>query len=157
MIAKVPLNGLRYALDTQIDNIWTVARCRAATVKKKFLDFVWEITPSRFHGFMIYPSISDEEWKRRNPDRLIVIIKKQGQIEAVARYRTKGFGHGAMGPVGEILVDEMYWRTLDARNILFNFFAKHIDQVKYISMNLPFGTNIQQWIIDQMEYIEIKL
>ncbi len=110
-----------------------------------------------FHGFVIYPSISEEDWKRRNPDRLIVIIKKQEQIEAVARYRTKGFGHGAMGAVGAILVDELYWRTLDARNILFNFFAKHIDQVKYITMNIPFGTNIQQWIIDQMEFIEIKL
>jgi len=157
MITKVPLEGIRYTLKDQIVGDWEFERVRASEAKKAFLDFIWKLAPSQLHGFIIYPTISDAEWTRRNRNQLVVFVKKQGTIEAVARYRIQGFGHGTFGEDGELIVEEMYWRSFDARNKLFQFFANHIDQCKWIIMNLPFGTSIQPWIVDQMVFIEMKV
>ncbi|MFX1563326.1 MAG: enhanced intracellular survival protein Eis [Promethearchaeota archaeon] len=155
MNVKAPLTALRTSLNDEISGEWKVERVRAVEAKEPFLEFIMDFAPSRIHGIVFDPKISDEVWKRRNKDAVIIFVKNKDTIEAMARYRTKNYIWGA--EPSHLVVHEMYWRTLAARNILFTFLAKHTDQFEHIIMQLPFGINFQHWFTDSMNKFEISM
>ena len=150
---KAPLDSLRSASDTNLGRDWNFERVRGMQAKTTFLEFISEFAPSHYHGFVIRPTMSDAEWNRRNKDALVVFVRHHGKIEAVARYRIKGYMH--LEPPGSLEVLEMHWRSLEAQAALFNFFAKHRDQVPDIRMRLPLETTFHYWFTDLSNSIEL--
>ncbi len=155
MVVKVPFVALRNALDNEISGEWEVERVSPVDTKNPFLEFVMGFAPPRYHGFAFDPQISDEIWKRRNKDALMILVKHNNSVEALARYRTKNYIWGSQP--SELIVLEMYWRNLAARNALFTFLARHTNQIEHIIMLLPYGANFQQWFTDSMTKYEVSM
>lgn len=150
---KAPLQSLRSPSDANLGRDWSFERVRGVQAKSAFLEFVTEFGPSHYHGFAIRPTMSDAEWNRRNKDALIVFVKRQGKVEAVARYRIKGYMH--FEQPGSLEIIEMYWRSLEAQAALFSFFAQHKDQVPDLRMRLPLETTFHCWFTDLSNFIEL--
>lgn len=151
---EAPFDGLRIPPKNILEAGWEFERVPGVDAKETYLNFIQDFAPPRYNGFAINPEITDGEWKRRNKNRLFVFVKRRGIIEALARYRIKGFMH--FKEKGEFIVNEMYWESLDAQAALFHFFGKHKDQIKKIKMELPYQTDFHHWFLDLMENIEIK-
>ncbi|MFX1474617.1 MAG: enhanced intracellular survival protein Eis [Promethearchaeota archaeon] len=151
---KAPLQALRSPTDKQLGSGWTFERHKASEVKDAYVDFVLDHATSQFNGFAIRPKFSDVEWTRRNKNCLMVLVKHNGQVEALARYRIKGYMH--FEEPGKMLVIEMHWRSLAAQAALFNYFSKHQDQVTEITLRIPYGTDFQPWFIDLPNNVELK-
>ncbi len=152
---KAPLDGLRVAPESAIGDEWTVERVPGHEAKDTYMTFIQDFAPTTFHGYAFNPEIRDEEWTRRNKNRHYVFVKKAGKIEALARYQLKGYMH--FEEPGQLIVEEMYWRTLPAQTALFNYLGKHRDQIQTIHMILPYGTDFQHWFEDLRDWIELKV
>ncbi len=152
---KAPLDGLRVPSDKAIESDWEFERVSGYEAKDAYMTFIQDFAPSSFHGYAFNPEIRDEQWKRRNKNRHYIFIKKRGKVEALARYQIKGYMH--FEDPGELVVEELYWRTLPARAALFNYLGKHQDQVQILRMTLPFGIDFQHWFEDLKDWIEIKV
>jgi predicted acetyltransferase len=150
---KAPLQSLRTPPEGSVSNDWSFERVRGVQAKNAFLDFITEFAPSHYHGFAIRPTMPDAEWNRRNKDALIIFVKRRGTIEAVARYRIKGYM--TFEQPGSLEIVEMHWRSLKARAALFSFFAQHKDQVPEIRMRLPLDTTFHYWFTDLPSFIEL--
>jgi predicted acetyltransferase len=146
-LAKTSARNLASAVRVKSGIDWEFERLRAIDAKETFLDFVQKIAPSRYHGFVTKPDISDQVWKWRNANALVVLAKAQGALQAVARYRIK-LTPAEEEPIQSIVVHEMYWRTLDARDALFSYFARHADQMATITFYVPFTEHFEQWFPD---------
>ncbi|MFX1319081.1 MAG: enhanced intracellular survival protein Eis [Promethearchaeota archaeon] len=151
---KAPMSGLRVPSDSMIGDEWTVERLPGHEAKELYMTFIKAFALTKFHGYAYNPSIRDEEWRRRNKDHHYVFIKKAGKVEALARYTLKGYMHFEQG---ELTIREMYWRSLQAQAVLFNFLGKHRDQIQTIHMILPYGTDFQHWFEHLQDWIEIKV
>jgi predicted acetyltransferase len=151
---KAPLASLRSSSDANLGREWNFERVRGVQAKGTFLEFITEFGPSHYHGFAIRPTMPDAEWNRRNKDTLVVFVKRRGKVEAVARYRIKGYMHFDQG--GSLEVIEMHWRSLEAQDALFSFFAKHKDQVPDIRLRLPLDTAFHYWFTDLPNFIELQ-
>ncbi|MFX1509979.1 MAG: enhanced intracellular survival protein Eis [Promethearchaeota archaeon] len=152
---KAPFDGLRIPPDDVIGESWVFERVPGHEAKDTYMTFIQEFAPKAFHGYAFNPEIRDEEWNRRNKNRLFVFIKKAGKVEALARYQIKGYMH--FDESGELIVEEMYWRTLPAKAALFNYLGKHRDQVQTLRMIIPYGVDFQHWFEDLRDWIELKV
>jgi len=151
MRVKAPLRTLNYVMERRVEGGWEFERMRAVEAKETFMSFVMEVAPS-LQGIVLVPNMTDAEWKRRNKDYLAVFVKRNGRIEAAAIYKMKGF----WGPESEISVREIYWKSIEARTKLLNFFARHVDQVAHIIVDSPYGARFQHWFTDLLTPFEIK-
>lgn len=150
-----PLEGLRVPKKAEIGDDWTFDRVVGSEAKDSYLQFIQDHALSKYHGYAFNPTISDAEWNYRNKNRHFVFIKHQGKIQALARYQIKGFMH--FKEEGQLIIDEMYWHTLNGQAALFHFLGTHRDQVKKIHLRLPYGTHFQHWFVDLLDWIEIKV
>ncbi len=151
LMVKTPLINLSHYKDTSKNNEWSYELIKAKSGKARYLDFVKDIAPD-IHGFCTYENISDGEWMRANNDTLIIIVKYKDNIKAIAKYKKQGFVDR-----GEIIVNDMFWKSLTARDKLFNYFARHTDQIAYITLPVPFGVDIHGWIKDSMEDLKTNI
>jgi predicted acetyltransferase len=152
---KAPMNGLRVISDSVIGDEWIVERVPGHEAKELYMAFIEDFAPTKFHGYAFNPEIRDEEWRHRNKDHHYVFIKKAGHVEALARYKLKGYMH--FEQPGELIIREMYWRSLPAQAVLFNYLGKHRDQIQTLQMVLPYGTDFQHWFEHLQDWIEIKV
>ncbi len=152
---KAPLDGLRVSPDKAIGDEWIFERVPGHKAKDAYMTFIQDFAPTTFHGYAFNPLIRDEEWTHRNKNRHFIFVKKAGKVEALARYQLKGYMH--FDETGQLIVEEMYWRSLSAQAALFNFFGKHRDQIQTLRMLIPFGTNFQHWFEDLRDWVEIKV
>ena len=152
---KAPLDGLRIPPDNTIGDEWIFERVPGHAAKDVYMTFIQDFAPTTFHGYAFNPVIQDEEWTRRNKNRHYIFVKKGRKIEALARYQLKGYMH--FEESGQLIVEEMYWRTLSAQAALFNYLGKHRDQIQTLKMILPYGTDFQHWFEDLRDWIEIKV
>ncbi len=150
-----PLDGLRTVSDSVIGEDWEFKRVAGSDAKGDYLAFIQDHAPSKHHGYAFNANIRDEEWKQRNKNRLYVFVKRQGKVEALARYQIKGYMH--FEEPGQLIIEEMYWRNLESQTALFNFFGKHRDQVKQLQIRAPYGIDFQHWFMDLKDWIEIKV
>jgi predicted acetyltransferase len=152
---KAPFDGLRISSDSAIGDGWEFIRMPGHEAKDAYMAFIQDFAPKTFHGYAFNPEIRPEEWNRRNKNRLYIFIRKEGQVQALARYQLKGYMH--FKEPGELIVEEMYWRTLQAQAALFNYLGKHRDQIQTLRMILPYGANFQHWFEDLKDWIEIQV
>ncbi|MFX1491096.1 MAG: enhanced intracellular survival protein Eis [Promethearchaeota archaeon] len=150
-----PLDGLRIASAAVIGEGWKFKRVAGSDAKEDYLAFIQDHAPTKYHGYAFNPNIRDEEWKQRNKNRLYVFVRRQGKVEALARYQIKGYMH--FEEPGQLIIEEMYWRNLESQAALFNFLGKHRDQVKQLQIRAPYGIDFQHWFMDLKDWIEIKV
>lgn len=146
-LVRTSMRSLASAMDVKSEVDWEFERVRAVDAKEVFLRFVQEVGPSRYHGFVVKSDITDRVWKGRNANALVLLVRAQGELQALARYRIK-LAPAEDEPVQSIVVHEMYWRSLDARDALFSYFARHADQMSTITFYVPFGASFEQWFPD---------
>lgn len=152
---KAPFDGLRIPSDDVIGESWVFDRVPSNEAKDTYMAFIQDYAPQTFHGYAFNPEIRDEEWNRRNKNRLFVFIKKAGKVEALARYQIKGYM--LFDEPSELIIEEMYWRSIPAQAALFNYLGKHRDQVQTIRMIIPYGADFQHWFEDLRDWVELKV
>ncbi|MFW9832200.1 MAG: GNAT family N-acetyltransferase, partial [Candidatus Thorarchaeota archaeon] len=101
---KAPLDGLRFPSPTEFNDDWRFDRIPGHEAQESYMAFIQNFAPNQFHGFAFNPEIREEDWKRRNRNRLYVFVKKRGQIEALARYQIKGYMH--FEEEGQLIIEE---------------------------------------------------
>ncbi|MEL6397680.1 MAG: GNAT family N-acetyltransferase [Cyanobacteria bacterium J06626_4] len=150
---KIPSHSIAHYLDgvRPLDSNWQFERVKAIDVKTEVLSFVTQLKTIP-HGLVIDPDRSDEVWQSYHRNSRVVFVKKDGKTQAIAKYTKKGHLE-----TGEIVIREMYWQNLEARDKLFGFFALHQDDCPYIWMRVPFGTNFRAWLRDAMTPFETKI
>lgn len=154
MRLEAPLHSLRHPSKSYMEKEWTFERIAAVEGKTQYLDFITDFAPKHYNGFAFRPNITDVEWKRRNKNALMIFIKRQNKIEALAKYRIKGYMHEE--EAGQLEILEMYWRSVKAQAALFSFFGTHKDQLPTVQMRLPYGTDYQHWFADLPKEIVVK-
>jgi predicted acetyltransferase len=150
-----PLDGLRLTPDIGSGENWKFHRVAGSDAKDTYLAFIQDFAPQEYHGFAFNPTIRDQEWEYRNKNNLYVFVKRQGKVEALARYKIKGYMH--FEEPGQLIIEEMYWQNVESQAALFNFFSKHRDQVKQLKIKAPYGIDFQNWFMDLKDWIEIKV
>jgi predicted acetyltransferase len=141
---KAPIATLGHTLHPEIPGNWQVERVNASSVKDEFLSFMLMLAPQQHHGITLPINVTDALWQELMGKYLCVKIKRDGQLAAMAIY---GISSDFRASKSDRLINvrHMYWKHLDARTKLFSFFALHRDQVRYINMDLPLGSNFYQW------------
>ncbi len=149
VFAKTHMQSLRSALDIRVDEELQIERCRMVESRETYSNFIKEVCMPRYHGMTLAPHMSDHEWRDRSKDAMLVLIKRENKIEALAKYRIKVEHLELPGYERQsLIVYEMYWRDLRARDALFHFLALHIDQMEEISLYIPLGEPFQNWFPD---------
>ncbi|MDO8056783.1 MAG: GNAT family N-acetyltransferase, partial [Candidatus Hermodarchaeota archaeon] len=149
-----PIHNLRIPSKENIGDDWSFERKTGLEAKTPYLNFIQKYPPNKYHGYAFNPNIKDAEWTRRNKNRQFVFIKQNGETKALVRYQVKGYMHFEEG---QLLIDEMYWNSIEAQAALFYFLGTHRDQVQKLQLRLPYGTHFQHWFIDLKDWIEIKV
>ena len=123
------------------DEAWSYERKRACDYKTEWLTHVraWD---NMHHGFVfrLPECTSDFVWKRKSKNQHLIYVWHNEQLLAAARFHNKGFMDD-----GEMSIKEMYWRTPEARDRLFAYFASHADASPFLWMPIPYGTNFHNW------------
>ncbi|MCD4655264.1 GNAT family N-acetyltransferase [bacterium] len=125
------------------DNSWELQRIYPDEGKKEFFGFMKEIVSGQYHGSVIYENISQSEWKYNNKNTTMLFVRRHGRLEAVARARCKGFMED-----GELILEDMFWRDLPARDRLFQFIGLYWDQAYRIKLQVPNNCNFFHWFSD---------
>ena len=151
---KIPIEAIKhYAKQSkEIEGNWQEKRFDTYKTKIEYMDFGKKISPKLYHGNVFPVKINDKAWKVYNKNLLTVFIYKDNEICAMSRYAKKG-----VFATGELIVIDMFWKDEDSRVKLFNYFAKHIDQIKTIQFRYPFGLNFFTHFRDLMHTIELKM
>ena len=154
-LVEGPLKELLHSRGGVAGKGWTVERLRAVDAKDEFLAFLRDVGLAQHHGYLVFKEITDELWKIRVRDSLVVLVKRKGKIQAASRYRIKG--ERVKGRWQATLTAfDVLWRTREARERLFSFFSKHQDQIHHIIIHAPFDTQVEHWFGDTRLKIERK-
>jgi predicted acetyltransferase len=152
-VVQAPLKHLQVQIKESQNTEWTHERLPATDAKDTLLEFIKDVGPSQYHGYTIYKSIPDGMWRLRVKDCFVVFIRHRRTIQAASLYRI----------TGERIKNKVHtsltcftclWRTLEARDRLFNFFAKHQDQIQEIIIHAPFDPSVDHWFKDVRLKIE---
>ncbi|MFX1576724.1 MAG: enhanced intracellular survival protein Eis [Promethearchaeota archaeon] len=154
-LIEAPIKQLTVWHPKKQDSDWTYERVRAVNAKEDYLNFVREVGPSQYHGYIIFKTIPDTMWKRRVKDSVIVFVKYKGNTEALSRYRIKGERIKGQYRSTFHVIDAL-WRSRAARDRLFAFYLKHQDQIDNISIHAPFETKVEHWFKDTRLKVERK-
>jgi predicted acetyltransferase len=147
---RIPTTSL-LASRSKIDG-WTFERVDAEAIAEEFLTFMISVAPQQYHGIVLPVHMQRSQWQMRMKDKICVLVKRDQQLVALAIYTID-----ARMTERKIHVSNFFWRDLEARIQLFSFFGKHRDQIRYVYLDLPFGTNFHQWFGDVMEPYEINM
>ncbi len=153
---KAPIAALSHTLQPGIAGNWQVERVNASSVKDEFLTFMLALAPQQHHGITIPVNVTEAQWQELMEKHLCVKIEHDGKLAAIAIYRINSDFRASLSD-RLINIRHMYWTSLDARTKLFGFFARHRDQVRYISMDLPLGANFYQWFQNLTDPCETKV
>lgn len=153
---KAPIAALSHTLTPKIPGNWQVERVNASNVKAEFLAFMLNLAPQQHHGITLPINMTEAQWQELMENHLCVKIEHDGQLAAIAIYRINSDFRASLSD-RLINIRHMYWKSLDARTKLFSFFAMHRDQIRYISMDLPLGSNFYQWFQNLTDPCETKV
>ncbi|AFY73782.1 putative acetyltransferase [Synechococcus sp. PCC 7502] len=129
---------------------WEYERVSAPSVQTELLEFLKHTTLN--HGEVIPSYWQQAQWQDVTKDRQCVLVKQQGKILAVGIYRIN-----STIIERKIYLDHYFYTDIESRIRLFSFFAKHRDQINDLYLDVPFGTNFQQWFGDVMSGYEITI
>ena len=112
---------------------------RAGTGYPAYRDFTLKLLAER-HGFAVLPEYRTVAL-RDTDDRWVVMAHADGQPVAAAAYRITGFG-------GMLTTTDMLTAGPLGRALLLQFFARHIDQVREVEVQVPADELPELWATD---------
>lgn len=139
-----PLISLKHYKDYDPEGDWEIERRPSSRSKDDFLSLMRKVALKKYHGFVLVDRKADGIWHVFSKDQIFVFIKRNDKIVAAAKYTKKGFQD--IFETGIIDVSHMYWVDIDSRNMMFKYFAKHLDQIEKIKMYIPYGINYYSWL-----------
>ena len=153
----LPMGSLRHYVKLDVPaGSWTIERLSATAVVEQnphlLFDFWREVTAPAYSGYALRREEDPAAWQQWFKNQHIVFIRHAGQIQAAARYQLKGFAE-----VGKLVVHEMAWRNLTARDYLLAFWAGHGEQTYHISWKLPQDSHFQRWILQPKTDMEVEI
>jgi predicted acetyltransferase len=151
LMISIPLNSFSHYLKHKPDKNISFEIMKARDGLNIYKSFIKDIAV-KYHGFLIFDGLEQDEWMRAVKNEIILLIKENGKIIALTKYKKKGFVQS-----GEIIVSDMYWNNLKARDLLFHYYARHIDQINNIVLPLISHNDIYQWTKDPMTEFHIKM
>jgi predicted acetyltransferase len=104
-----------------------------------YRDFTHKLLAER-HGFSVLPEYRTVELCDAD-DRWLVIARANGDVVAAATYRITGHA-------GVLAADDMLTANPLGRALLLQFFARHVDQVREVEVQVPAGEIPELWATD---------
>lgn len=148
---EVPTAALGHYLERKPGPGWVEERLAPAEAREAFHSLLREMAP-RYNGFTIHERVPAAKWESRTRDWLFVMIRRDGVLQAAARYEKLGHPNPAL-----LRVRDPYWRDLAGRNALLRFFAKHRDQVSAVNLQVPYGSAVHTWFRDTMSPFALRI
>lgn len=112
---------------------------RAGTGYPAYRDFTLKLISER-HGFAVLPEYRTSALKDAD-DRWVVMAHADGQPVGATAYRITGFA-------GVLTADDMLTASPLGRALLLQFFARHIDQVREVEVQVPADEFPELWATD---------
>lgn len=101
------------------------------------------------HGFAIFPDFRAVAQRDRD-DRWLLTAVRDGATVGAVTYRIDD--HGGTLLADDLLVDDPY-----ARASLLQFFARHVDQVDRVTVQLPADELPELWLTDLAVHVEARV
>ncbi|NES15771.1 MULTISPECIES: enhanced intracellular survival protein Eis [Micromonospora] len=101
------------------------------------------------HGFAIFPDFRAVAQRDRD-DRWLLTAVRDGATVGAVTYRIDDHG-------GTLLADDLLAEDPYARASLLQFFARHVDQVDRISVQLPADELPELWLTDLAVHVEARV
>ncbi|SCG47843.1 GNAT family N-acetyltransferase [Micromonospora inositola] len=101
------------------------------------------------HGFAVFPDFWAVGLRDRD-DRWLVTAVVDGSTAGAVTYRIDDHG-------GELIADELLATDPYARALLLQFFARHVDQVERIRVQLPADELPELWLTDLAVHVEARV
>ena len=149
MKLEVNLKSLKHYQDYSPEGEWEEIREPSIQSREAYLSFIREVALKKYQGYVLVDRKSEGIWNLYSKNNLIVFIKRDDEIVATAKYTKKGFQD--VFETGIIDIGQIMWKDIDARNMLFKYFAKHLDQIEKIKMYIPYGVNFYSWFKNNCE------
>lgn len=140
------VSGIQHYLSENFSN-WTVERKTGLIAQEEFHSFYAKKALS-WHGQVIADEIHQGFKEYLAKDTIYIIVKYNNQIRAVCSYKKKET---------KIIIKDIFWCDLTARKVLFNYLAKHRDQVGNFEMYIPMDINFYNWFYDSRNMYELKM
>ncbi|NES26140.1 GNAT family N-acetyltransferase [Micromonospora terminaliae] len=101
------------------------------------------------HGFAIFPDFRAAGLRDRD-DRWLLTAVRDGETVGAVTYRIDDHG-------GTLIADDLLAADPYARASLLQFFARHVDQVDRISVELPADELPELWLTDLAVHVEARV
>lgn len=101
------------------------------------------------HGFAIFPDFRAVAQRDRD-DRWLLTAVRGGATVGAVTYRIDDHG-------GTLIADDLLAEDPYARASLLQFFARHVDQVERISVQLPADELPELWLTDLAVHVEARV
>ncbi len=148
---EVPTAALGHYLERKPEPGWVEERLSPAAAREQFHALLRE-TAARYSGFTVHERMPAAKWESRSRDWLFVMIRRDGVLQAAARYEKLGHPGPAL-----LRVRDPFWRDVAGRNALMRFLAKHRDQVPSINLQVPYGSPVHVWFRDTMSPFSVRI
>jgi len=100
------------------------------------------------HGFSVLPGYRTMELSDAR-DRWLVTARADGEVIAATTYRITGHA-------GLLAADDMLTANPLGRALLLQFFARHVDQVREVEVQVPAGELPELWVTDMTAMTQAK-
>ncbi|MBM0237804.1 GNAT family N-acetyltransferase [Micromonospora sp. ATA32] len=101
------------------------------------------------HGFAIFPDFRAVGLRDRD-DRWLVTARIDGATVGAVTYRIDDHG-------GELAADDFLATDPYARALLLQFFARHVDQVERVSVQVPADELPELWLTDLAVHVQARV
>jgi predicted acetyltransferase len=143
---KFQVAGIQHYL-AKITDGWQVERKTGLEAQQEFNAFLAK-EASAWHGMVISDDIYQGFQEHLARNTIYIIVKHNNEIKAACSYKKKDM---------TIRMDNVLWTDIQSRKVLFNYFARHRDQVGDFEMFIPMGTNFYNWFSDMRNQYELKM
>ncbi|MCF7912384.1 MAG: GNAT family N-acetyltransferase [Candidatus Cloacimonetes bacterium] len=143
---KFHVDGIQHYLSKTPED-WTVERKTGLSAQKEFNAFFFREAVN-WHGMVISDEIYQGFSEHLAKDTIYILVKYKNDIKAVCCYKKQE---------SVIRINNIFWQDIAARKVLFNFLARHRDQVGNFEMFIPMGTNFYSWFSDMKSQYELKM
>lgn len=147
IVLNFHVSAIQHYLNYKPDKDWEIARGSSEEMQKELLEFL-AAESVNYNGLVIFDSFDDTQRRYHFRDSLILLVKYKGKVMAGCKYTKKGM---------MITIGDMLWKSLEARKVLFQFFARHRDQVGDFRIPIPMSANFYNWFRDADKEYEIKM
>ncbi|MCW3818846.1 GNAT family N-acetyltransferase [Micromonospora sp. DR5-3] len=101
------------------------------------------------HGFAVFPDFRAVGLRDRD-DRWLLTVVRDGATVGAVTYRIDDHG-------GELIADDLLAGDPYARASLLQFFARHVDQVERVRVQLPADELPELWLADLAVHVEARV